>query len=211
MRRAKYYKIVPFIFMLIICLIIFVSGLYAEETKIPPDSVIISGKYYQIEYPWLGHKIGDKSDSIPNNLSMIPREYAYDSSRIFVTEETRAAFISMIKEAEKDGVFFEAKSGFRSYSYQAQIFAGRMNGGQSFERVAKDVAPPGYSEHMLGTAFDLATDTVPFAESKAYRWLKANAAKFGFIESYPEISESGFSWEAWHWRYVGTDNNTLKK
>ena len=116
----------------------------------------------------------------------------------------------MIKQAEKDSVFFQVKSGFRSYPYQAQIFARRMNEGESFERVARDVAPPGYSEHMLGTALDLVTDTTPFAFSKAYKWLKANAEKYGFIESYPKDSESGFSWEPWHWRYAGSDADTLK-
>ncbi len=196
--------------MPLIFLIIYVSGSHGDENKLPPDSVKISGKYYQIVYPWLGHKIGDKSDSIPGNLSMIPREYACDSSRIFVTQETRVAFISMIKQAEKDGVFFKARSGFRSYSYQAQLFAARMAKGRSFEHVAKNIAPPGYSQHMLGTAFDLATDTVPFADSKAYRWLKVNAGNYGFIESYPENSELGFSWEAWHWRYIGVDNDTLR-
>ena len=185
MRRTKYFKIVPFVFMPLIFLIIYVSGSHGDENKLPPDSVKISGKYYQIVYPWLGHKIGDKSDSIPGNLSMI-------------------------QQAEKDGVFFKARSGFRSYSYQAQLFAARMAKGRSFEHVAKNIAPPGYSQHMLGTAFDLATDTVPFADSKAYRWLKVNAGNYGFIESYPENSELGFSWEAWHWRYIGVDNDTLR-
>jgi LAS superfamily LD-carboxypeptidase LdcB len=210
MPRKNCY-ILSFIFVLIAIFILPLTNTYGDETKIQPDSVIIQGEYYQIPPLWLGHKIGNKTDSIPDNLAMLPREYGQDSSRIYVTKETRAAFLAMIKQAEKDSVFFKVKSGFRSYSFQAQIFARRMNEGKSFARVAKDVAPPGYSEHMLGTALDLITDTIPFAHSRAYLWLKANAGKFGFIESYPDDSASDFSWEAWHWRYVGTDSDSSKQ
>jgi LAS superfamily LD-carboxypeptidase LdcB len=205
MRGARYYTIILFI-ILAICLF----GIYAGESEPPPDSVKISGKYYQIKPPWLGNGLGSASDPIPDNLAMVPRQYAFDSSRIFVTRETRDAFVAMVKQAEKDGVFFKAKSGFRSYAYQRQLFAARMSKGRSFEQVCKNVAPPGYSQHMLGQAFDLAADTVPFADSKAYKWLKANASKFGFVESYPENTEDGFSWEAWHWRYMWVAKDTLK-
>ncbi len=202
MRRKNYYTVLLFFFTLIIIPIIPVSITFAEETFISPDSVEISGKYYQIPRSWLGHKIGENKDSKPDNLSMIPREYGYNSSEIYVTIETRTAFLAMIKQAEKDSVFFQVKSGFRSFSYQKRIFARRMNEGKSFGLVARDVAPPGYSEHMLGTALDLVTDTIPFAFSKAYKWLKANAGQFGFVESYPDDPASDFSWESWHWRYV---------
>lgn len=207
MFNKNRYVILSLILTLVAISITPLSDIFADEIKIPPDSVIILGEYYQIPPLWLGHKIGDKTDSMPDNLTMLPRKHGQDSSRIYVTEETKAAFLSMIKQAEQDSIFFQVASGFRSYSFQAQIFARRMSEGKSFERVAKDVAPPGYSEHMLGTALDLVTDTIPFAHSKAYKWLKANAGKFGFIESYPDDSASDFSWEAWHWRYVGNGSD----
>jgi len=165
------------------------------------DSVTISGKSFLVPQPWRGRKIGDKSDPQPDNLAMLPLEYGYDSSRIYVTQETKTAFMAMAEASANDGVFFQVRSGFRSYSYQAQIFARRMGENKSFDDVARFVAPPGYSEHMLGTALDLVTDTAPFAESKAYKWLKINAGKFGFTESYPKDSKESFIWEPWHWRF----------
>jgi LAS superfamily LD-carboxypeptidase LdcB len=204
MRRLRFYIVIQFFVFAV-----FFAGLYADESALPPDSVKISGKYYQIKPPWLGKKLHDESDPIPENLSMIPRQYAFDSSRIFVTKDTKAAFVAMVEQANRDGIFFKAKSGYRSYTYQRQIFAARLAKGRTFEQVCRNVAPPGYSQHMLGTAFDLSTDITPFANSEAYQWLKAHAADYGFEETYPENAPDGFSWEAWHWHYVGTDRDTL--
>ena len=46
-----------------------------------------------------------------------------------------------------------------------------------------------------------------FTNSAAYKWLKENAYKYGFIERYPEGKTyiTGYSPESWHWRYVGPE------
>ena len=86
--------------------------------------------------------------------------------------------------------------------------------GLSYEdavRVVKSYsAVPGESEHHTGLCVDLMSTSmseldVTFADNKAYDWLCANAWKFGFILRYPEGKESvtGYSYEPWHWRYVG--------
>ena len=42
------------------------------------------------------------------------------------------------------------------------------------------------------------------AASAPYRWLAANAARFGFEQSFPAGNAQGVKWEPWHWRWVGT-------
>ena len=75
-------------------------------------------------------------------------------------------------------------------------------------------ARAGHSEHQTGLSLDIfsKTDTTTsnFKNSLAYTWLTNNAYKYGFIERYPENKEdiTGFSAEAWHWRYVGVDAAT---
>lgn len=71
-------------------------------------------------------------------------------------------------------------------------------------------AIPGYSEHHTGLCVDLiATDmselTNSFADKEVYTWLCANAWKFGFVLRYPEdkVDITGYSYESWHWRFVG--------
>lgn len=46
-----------------------------------------------------------------------------------------------------------------------------------------------------------------FANSQAYTWLRAHAAEYGFIQRYPVglTAITGYSPEAWHWRYVGSE------
>jgi LAS superfamily LD-carboxypeptidase LdcB len=71
-------------------------------------------------------------------------------------------------------------------------------------------AIPGYSEHHTGLCVDLiSTDmsdlTNVFAEKEVFSWLCANAWKFGFVLRYPEdkVDITGYSYESWHWRFVG--------
>ena len=93
-------------------------GAENDSLHVSPDSVELLGNKYAVPPPWRGHLIGDNQSSQPENLVMLPREYGYDSSRIYVTSETKRAFLEMIRAAEKDGIFFKARSGYRGFWYQ---------------------------------------------------------------------------------------------
>lgn len=119
------------------------------------------------------------------------------------------AFEAMRKAAAGDGVRLVAIAGFRTRAYQARLFRHAVERHGSEERAARWVAPPGYSEHHTGLALDLGDATRPdcdvrlcFEETPAYRWLQANAERFGFELSFPPGHHSP-SFEPWHWRYVG--------
>jgi D-alanyl-D-alanine carboxypeptidase len=49
-----------------------------------------------------------------------------------------------------------------------------------------------------------------FEETAAFVWLVENAYKFGFILRYPKGKESitGYTYEPWHYRFVGADAAT---
>ena len=71
-------------------------------------------------------------------------------------------------------------------------------------------ARPGYSEHQTGLALDITTrlaEDEEFVNTEEFSWLKENAHKYGFILRYPEGKENitGYSYEPWHYRYVGID------
>ena len=80
-----------------------------------------------------------------------------------------------------------------------------MAEGRTWEDLVRYVAPPGYSEHMLGVVVDLYPSNWRFASTPEYQWLKENASTYHFVESYPEINPEGFPWEAWHWKYISPD------
>lgn len=75
-------------------------------------------------------------------------------------------------------------------------------------------ALPGASEHQTGLCLDFVTSsamlTQSFENTEAFDWLSQNAYRFGFILRYPEdkTNVTGFSYEPWHFRFVGREAAT---
>ncbi|MFN8522416.1 MAG: M15 family metallopeptidase [Chloroflexota bacterium] len=129
---------------------------------------------------------------------------------------------AMMLAAEHDRVDLTMISTYRSAAEQARIhddavwraMARLPQGGDQTEatvRASRFVAPPGHSQHQLGTAIDFSTYEIgygvrgTFADTRAGTWLADHAASFGFVLSYPPDAESktGYAYEPWHWRWVG--------
>ena len=74
-------------------------------------------------------------------------------------------------------------------------------------------APPGASQHQLGTVVDFNDVENTFAGTPEERWLTENAWKYGFSLSFPKGYEdvTGYSWESWHFRYVTVKGAILQK
>ena len=95
-------------------------------------------------------------------------------------------------------------SGFRSFSYQADLIRNKLANGQNIEEILEASAPPGFSQHHTGEAIDIATPgsrplTEDFENSAAYQWLAENAGNYGFSMTYPRGNSHGFIYEPWHW------------
>jgi len=126
-------------------------------------------------------------------------------------------FEEMVAAASSAGVILVPISGFRSVKDQEQLFfaVGAQRNQTPAQRAALS-APPGHSEHHTGYAVDVGDGSVPatnlqtnFDNTKAYGWLQANAARFGFEMSFLKDNAQGVSYEPWHWRFVG-DRNSLE-
>ena len=105
------------------------------------------------------------------------------------------------------------ESGYRAPAYQLYLFAsGVKRRGFSIRKTASSIALPGYSEHgcPLTQALDFInadglncnSSTEKFIALPEYAWLKANAKKFNFELSYPPGSNTGITFEPWHWRHI---------
>lgn len=147
---------------------------------------------------------------IPDNL--IPLDTSISNKGLCLKENIKDAFVKMKNGAEKDNIFIKITSAFRSYETQKLIYEAK-------EKVSDDpglyLAEPGRSEHQLGTTIDISGSsidydraTIKFKNSVEDMWLRDNAHKYGFIQSYPEGKESitGYGYEPWHYRYVGIEN-----
>lgn len=125
---------------------------------------------------------------------------------------------AMVTEMLAAGLEPRIISGYRSYS--AQAIARQKWAEKEPDRVNILSAPPGFSEHQLGTVVDFGSPELPdivgqediefhtyFYKTSEGIWLAENAHRFGFTLSYPfEATDvTGFFYEPWHYRYVGPD------
>lgn len=123
----------------------------------------------------------------------------------------------MFADAKKNGYALQITSGYRSYQTQVRTYNYWVKHAGSSEKADTYSARPGYSEHQTGLVVDVQVAGCAltcFTKTSAYRWLKDNAHKYGFIERYPagKTAVTGYVHESWHYRYIGTkEASTLKK
>jgi zinc D-Ala-D-Ala carboxypeptidase len=158
-----------------------------------------------------------------NVLNHLPYSEAPDAELVSIgggyrlRKAAAAKFQAMVADARASGVNITTISAFRSVEDQKRLFFGvGAERGQEPTKRAEVSAPPKYSEHHTGYAIDVGDGTVPatnlnqnFETTPAFRWLKANAAKYSFELSFPKDNIQKVSYEPWHWRFVG-DINSLE-
>lgn len=147
----------------------------------------------------------------PENLKNIDLTYAYgEEGENKLIDYAYDKFLELWQAANDQGFYLMVTSSYRDYESQKEIYDYRVS--TWGERKADETAArPGHSEHQTGLVIDMTSKTEPladsFTDSKAYKWLKENAYKYGFIERYPEGKTylTGYNPESWHWRYVGLE------
>jgi zinc D-Ala-D-Ala carboxypeptidase len=127
-----------------------------------------------------------------------------EGGEIELTPQAADAWTRMRDAASLEGLALVAISGFRSVRRQEEIIRDKLSAGQTIGSILETVAAPGYSEHHTGCAIDIGLPgeeplTEDFGGTAEYRWLEANAGKFGFVLSYPKGNPHGIVYESWHW------------
>ena len=149
-----------------------------------------------------------ESNFVPNDLETISYTYAVNNTKL--NKIALENFIKMYEDASKENINFKITTAYRDYNFQSILYNNYVNSD------GKDLADtysarPGYSEHQLGYSFDLTNESYAdfgeFEYTDEYKWLQENAYKYGFILRYPKDKEyiTGYVFESWHYRYVGTD------
>lgn len=136
----------------------------------------------------------------PLDASYIPRDLVnVGNGQSLVTSAAE-----MLKAMQNDSgadVVLSPQSGYRSFAKQQEVY-------NSYDPATRDTfsARAGYSEHQTGLAMDFGPIDAAFEKTKAFTWLTENAHKYGFILRFPKGKEAitGYQYEPWHWRYVGS-------
>lgn len=150
------------------------------------------------------HQLGE--NYIPDDLVSISEEYSLNPDQK-MAKVARDAFEEMARAAEKDGMTIKARSSYRSYQDQLNIYQEyeEKYGTKGADSIA---ARAGFSEHQTGLVVDVGADeTSVFANTKEFQWMKEHAHEYGYILRYPKGKEdiTGYNYEAWHYRYVGEE------
>jgi D-alanyl-D-alanine carboxypeptidase len=161
----------------------------------------------------------NKQFALPENYE--PSDLVYPNVPFTFTEKVdkrkmrsvaAKALEKLFAGAKTDGIALAGVSAYRSYDTQKALFNRYVQ--QDGEAKARAYsAVPGTSEHETGLAIDVSGSNGKcaaedcFAGTKEAVWLGKHAAEYGFIIRYPKGKEAitGYNYEPWHLRYVGTD------
>ena len=153
----------------------------------------------------------------------LPSYYAPNDIVVFpgggeLRAEAAAAFIKMRDAAGETGLHLAIRSSYRSHGSQVASYD-LVADNYGIAGAEISVARPGHSEHQLGLALDIMhrEGTVGpltgqgFGETQEFFWLLEHGYEYGFILRYPEnyVHIQGFTYEPWHWRYVGVGTATI--
>ena len=169
---------------------------HTSQTNMDLGLGILVNKYYSLPDKYA-----------PDDVVPMSNLYAYPDNSI--RSEVYDAFKEMCKAANGDGVTLIVNSSYRDYETQKEIYEDYKdkNGEEYADKYA---ARPNFSEHQTGLSLDIFSPGYgmkTFENSPAFAWLASNSYKYGFILRYPKDKEgiTGYSYEAWHYRYLGKD------
>ncbi|MBR1423263.1 MAG: M15 family metallopeptidase [Ruminococcus sp.] len=172
------------------------SSSKAEETE--PDAEGEEQSGHKIET--IGGMTFVDNILIVNKTYSLPADYAPG-----VSEVAQNAFNEMAEAASYDGISLWVNSSYRSYEDQEYLYNSYANE-RGVEAADEVSSRPGHSEHQSGLAFDVNTTEDTFAGTPEAEWLAQHCSEYGFIIRFPEGKESstGYAYEPWHIRYLGT-------
>ena len=140
-------------------------------------------------------------DYEPDDLVEVAVEHTWEPE---LRQEASDAVVTMFDTALAEaGLELASNSAYRSYFAQEAVYDGDD----------LTTARPGYSEHQTGLSIDIGAVSGDCSLSECFGdtpegiWLRDNAWRFGYILRYPadKTAVTGYSFEPWHFRYVGTD------
>lgn len=153
------------------------------------------------------------ADYVPEGLTPpdIPFYFSENIEKRWLRPVAAKAIEEMFAAAKQDGIKLIGASAYRSYTTQKTLFSKNVTR-MGEDEAARLSARPGRSEHQTGLCIDVYHSQITngleesFADTPEGQWVADHAYEFGFIVRYPKGKEeiTGYSYEPWHLRYVGT-------
>lgn len=175
----------------------------------------------KIESDEINNLIGKFNYRTNSDFIVVPTSYC--SKVIYLRKEVFSKFEEMYEAAKKDGVTLTIISGTRNYEEQKIIWNNKwskykpsLDSMATAKKILLFSSMPCTSRHHWGTDMDLINLETSFFESGkgllAYRWLCANASRYGFCQVYDDkktTNRTGYECEKWHWSYLPLSSKYL--
>lgn len=165
-----------------------------KKTDISKNELMLVNKFHYLDQNYA-----------PKDIVKVSNQFAYGDNEI--KKKVYEQFRSMFHAAKEENLSLIITSSYRDYSFQKKLWDNYA--AQKGEEWADSVsARAGYSEHQTGYTLDIVTynaNMSSFEKTDEFKWLQKNAHRYGFILRYPKDKEdiTGYSYESWHYRYVG--------
>ncbi len=172
-----------------------------------------------------------KSSYTPKDTVELPSTVAHGKT-VTLSENAAKSLEAMLLEMQAQGVPLadpvtklplSAEVGYISYEEQKSKFDKEVSKlladdptlteGMAMKLAEATVAAPGTDEHQSGLSVNIhncETESMAFKNSEAFKWIKDNCYKFGYILRYPEDKTeiTGVPFRPWQFRYVGRHHAT---
>ena len=169
-------------------------SIYKINGSVYIDDVLIANKTYALASGFVPSDTYKSAVGITSQCATCINNTAYN------------AWKSMKSDATALGLNIWIQSGYRPESVQVKLYNNYV---ARDGKAAADTysSRPGHSEHQTGLCFDLNSITDAFANTPEGKWVNENAYRYGFVIRFPKgkENETGYKYESWHLRYVGTD------
>lgn len=187
----KYLNRILAVFLLLIML---GGNVVAEEIVLPWYLTLVNGTHAMPEF-WDVEGV-----QLKNNQWVDRRMYPY--------------LQKMFDDCRAMGGSIMVNTSFRTYEDQEAMVQSKYrkykNMGHDHDKALElaysVAAKPGYSEHQTGLAVDIVSGNQEVCTNdQVWAWMAKFCQNYGFILRYPQGKEhiTGYSYEPWHFRYVG--------
>ena len=187
------------------------SAASASQSAQTSGSASSAGQAHEIDYLVLVNKLNPLPDWWEDALEIVHMTNS-EGDDVEVEKKAYDAYLELKADLEKEGVYVDLDSAYRSVAEQQRIMD-EFTRDKGADYAKKTVATPGYSEHHTGLALDLYLiidgeevdendDMMEYPE--VWEKIHAKLAEHGFILRYLDGDEhiTGYGYEPWHIRYV---------
>ncbi len=162
----------------------------------PYELLVLVNKYHRLPENFMQY-----------NLVNMDRQYTVNDGKVYLLAGVAyEKYVEMFETAKNEGLSLRVISAHRTESYQRGLYNNKL---RATGKVNADnySAKPGHSEHQTGLAVDISSTRRSFEYTSEFKWLGEHAHEYGYILRYPKGKEwiTGYSYEPWHYRFVGTD------